>query len=77
MPVGNQVVCDAVQPGREWDTTVCIVVNVIHRPLKYAGSEILRIVEVPRPVVYIVEDAVYVTPVKLAKRIPVALRSAD
>jgi hypothetical protein len=69
--------CNPIEPGREWDAAVCVVVNVIHRPLKYAGSEILRVMEVPRPVVYIAEDAVYITSVELTKRIPVALRSAD
>jgi len=77
MPIGNQIMCDPIQPGRERDAAVCVVVNVIHRPLKNARSEILRIMEVPRSVVHIVEDAVYITSVELTKCITVTLRSAD
>jgi len=77
MPIGNQIMCDPIQPGRERDAAVCVVVNVVHRPLKNARSEILRIMEVPRSVVHIVEDAVYITSVELTKCITVTLRSAD
>src|SRR4030067_106820 len=45
MPIGNQIMCDPIQPGREREAAVCVVVNVIHRPLKNARSEILRIME--------------------------------
>jgi len=77
MPISNQIMCDPIQPGRERDAAVCIVVNVIHRPLKNARSKILRIMEVPRSVVHIVEDAVYITSVELTKCIAVTLRGAD
>jgi len=76
VPVGNQIMGNAVQPGREGDAAICIVVNVIHRSLKHAGSQILCIMEVSRSVVNIVEDAIYVTSVELTECIPVTLRSA-
>jgi len=76
MPVSNQIMCNAIQPGREGDAAICIVVNVIHRSLKHAGSQILCIMEVSRSVVNIVEDAIYVTSVELTECIPVTLRSA-
>jgi hypothetical protein len=72
VPVGNQVMSNAIQPGGEWNTAIRIVLDVIHCPLKDASSEILRVMEVPRSVVNIVEDAVYVTFVEQTKRIAVA-----
>jgi hypothetical protein len=50
---------------------------VIHCPLKDASSQILRIVEVPRSIVDVVEDAIYVTFVEQTKRIAVTLRSVS
>ena len=76
MPVGNQVVRNAIQPGREWDTAVCVIVNVVHRPLKDASGDVFRVVRVPCPVVHIIEDAVDVALVEFAKRTIVALRGA-
>ena len=73
MPVGNQVVRNAIQPGRKGNAAICIILNVIHRPLKDAGGEILRVVEVPRSVVNVVEDAVDVALVEQTKCIAVAL----
>ena len=52
---------------------VCIVLNVVHRPLKHAGGEILRVMEVPRSVIHIVEDAIHVALVKHAKGFLVSL----
>ena len=73
VPVRDQVVSDTIQPGRERDTAVRVIVYVIHRPLKDAGSQVLRIVCVPGPIVNIVEDAVDITFVEQTKRITVAL----
>ena len=67
MPVGNQVVRNAIQPGGKWNAAVRIVLNMVHRPLKDAGGEILRVVEVPRSVVNVVEDTVDVTLVEQTK----------
>ena len=73
MPVGDQVVRYAIQPGREWDTAVCVIVNVVHRSLKDASGEVLRVVCVPRPVVHIIEYTVDVTRVEFAKSIAITL----
>jgi len=77
MPVGNQVVCNAIEPGREWNAAIGLVLNVVHRPLEDAGGEILRVVEVPRSVVNVVEDTVDVALVEQTKCITVALRSTS
>ena len=61
VPISDKVMRDAIQPGGEWDAAICIVLNVFHRPLKDAGGEILRVMEVPRSIVDIVEDALEVT----------------
>jgi hypothetical protein len=61
VPVGDKIMSDAIQPGRERDAAIRIILDVIHCPLKDAGSQILRIVEVPRSIVNVVEDAVYIT----------------
>src|SRR5215207_5272366 len=58
MPVCNEVMSDAIQPGRKWDATISVVFNVIHCPLKHTGSQILRIMEVSRSIINIIEDAV-------------------
>jgi hypothetical protein len=44
--------------------------------LKDAGCQILGIVEVPRPVVYVVEDTIHVMFIEQTKGFTVALRSA-
>ena len=76
MPVSNQVVRNAIQPGREWDAAVCVIVNVVHRPLKDASGDVFRVVRVPRPVINVVENAVDVALIELAKRTIVTLRGA-
>src|SRR5687768_9034826 len=58
VPVCNQVMSDAIQPGRKWDATVSVIFDVIHCPLKHTGSQVLCIMEVPCSIIYIVEDAV-------------------
>src|SRR4030095_8635542 len=73
MPVGNQIMGDAIQPRGKGNAAVCVGFDVIHRPLKDASSQILRIVEVTRPVVYIVEDSVYITLIEQTKSIAVTL----
>jgi hypothetical protein len=73
VPVGNQVVGNPIQPGRKWDAAVCIILNVIHRPLKDAGGEVLRIVEVPCSVINVIEDAFDVAFVEQTKCIAVTL----
>jgi hypothetical protein len=73
MPVGNKVVRDTVQPRREGDAAVRVVLDVIHCTLKDAGGEVLCIVEIPRSIVYVVEDAVYVAFIKLTERIAITL----
>ena len=76
VPVGDQVVRDAVQPGREWDAAVCVIVNVVHRPLKDASGEVFRVMRVPRPVIHIIEYTVNLALVEFAKSILVTLRCA-
>ena len=76
MPVGDQVVRNAIQPGREWDAAVCVIVNVVHRPLKDASGDVFRVVHVPRPVVHIIEDTVDVALVEFAKSAIISLRGA-
>ena len=76
MPVSDQVVRNAVQPGRKWDAAVCVILNVVHRPLKDASGEIFRVVRVPRPVVHVVEYAVNVLRIKFTKSLTVTLRGA-
>src|SRR6266498_2275273 len=73
VPVGNQIMSNTIQPGRERDAAIRIILDVIHCPLKNAGSKILRVVEVPRSIVNVVEDAVYITFIKQTKRIAVTL----
>src|SRR5258705_2349711 len=75
VPVGNQVMSDAIEPSGKRNATISIGFDMIHCPLKDASREILRIVEVARSVVNIVEDAVYITLIQEAKSIPVTLRS--
>jgi len=76
MPVGDQVVRNAIQPGREWDAAVRIIVNVVHRPLKDASGDVFRVMRVPRPVVHIIEDTVDVALVEFAKSAIISLRGA-
>jgi hypothetical protein len=73
MPVGNEVMGDSVKPGRKGNAAICIVLNVVHCPLKDAGSQILRVMEVPRSIVDIVEDAVEITLIEQTKCVTVAL----
>jgi len=73
MPVGNQVVRNAIQPGGKGDAAICIILNMIHRPLKDAGGEVLRVMEVPRSVVNVVEDAVDVALIEQTKCLAVTL----
>jgi len=43
-------------------------------PLKHTGSQVLRIMEVSRSIIYVVEDAVEITLIEQTKCITVALR---
>jgi len=72
VPVGDQIVSDAVQPCGEWNASIPVILDVIHRPLKDAGSQVLRVVEVAGAVVHIIEDAVYVLLVELTEGVAVA-----
>ena len=54
VPVGDQVVRDAVQPGRERHALLTVAANVRHRPLKRSLSQILCFVMVARAVVNVV-----------------------
>jgi len=73
VPVGNQVVRYTIQPRREWNAAIFIVVNVVHCPLEDAGCEILCIVQVACPVVDVVEDTVNVSLIELTERITVTI----
>src|SRR5215207_10440545 len=61
MPVCNQVMSDAIQPGRKRDATISVIFDVIHCPLKHTGSQILCIMEVSCSIIHIVEDAIEIT----------------
>ena len=74
MPVGNQVVRNAIQPGRKWNAAVCVIVNVVHRSLKNASGEAFRVVRIPRPVVNVIEYTVNVLCVEFSKGISIPLR---
>ena len=67
--------CDTTR--RKRDAAVCIIFNVIHRPLKHAGSQVFRIVYIAGSVIYIVEDAIHVPLIQLTERVTVALRRAS
>jgi hypothetical protein len=73
MPVGYQVVGDAVEPGREGDAAVCIAVDMIHRPLEYTRGEILRVMEVPCSVIHIIKDTIHVTLIEHPKGVFIAM----
>jgi len=49
--------------------------NVVHGPLKHTGCKILRVMEVPCSIVYVIENALHIPLVKLPKGIPITLRS--
>jgi len=73
VPVGHQVVRNAVQPRRKWNAAIYIAVNMVHRPLENTGCEVLCIVQVACPVVYVVEDPIHVALIEPTERLTVAL----
>ena len=76
VPIGHQVVRYPIQPGGERHTAVCVVVNVVHRPLEHTGREVLRVVQVAGAIVNVVVDAFDVDFVQGTERFAVAPRSA-
>src|SRR5258708_15153758 len=73
MPVRDEIMGNPIEPGREWDPAVCVVVYVIHRPLKNAGGQVLRIMEVPCTIIHIVEDAVDIPLIEQTEGLSVTL----
>ncbi|MCK7519437.1 MAG: hypothetical protein MZV64_17745 [Ignavibacteriales bacterium] len=73
MPVGDQVVRNAVQPGRKRHAAIGVVDDVVHRPLENTRCQVFGIVHVARPVVHVVEDAIHITLIELTEGIAVAL----
>lgn len=71
VPVGDQIVGNAIQPRRKWNSSIAIILDVIHRSLEHTGGQVFRVVEVASAIVHIVEDAVYVLLVELTERVPV------
>ena len=75
VPVGDQVVGDAVQPGREWYATVGIIFNMVQGAEKDAGGQIFGIMNITGTIVNVVKNPLDVTLVQRPERILVALRS--
>lgn len=67
VPVGDEVMGNAVEPGRERDPLVFIGRNVLHGPDEDFGGQVFGIVGIANTVVDIVVDAVYVDTIKFAK----------
>ncbi len=73
VPVGDQVMGDPVQPGGEGNTSVGVVLMWFIARWK-TGPSILRIMQVPRSIVNVVEDPVDVAFIEQAKSFLLALR---
>ena len=58
VPVDNQVMSDAVQPGGERISPVFITLDMMQSPDKDPGAEILCVLAVAGPVINIVVDLV-------------------
>jgi hypothetical protein len=67
---------DPIQPRGKRDSSVGVILNVVHCPLEYAGGEVLRIVEITGSVIHVIEDAIHILFIQLTERVPVAQRRA-
>jgi hypothetical protein len=77
VPVGDQVVGNAVQPGRERHAAVGIILNMMQGTVKDAGGQVLGIMNVAGTIVNVVKNPLDVPLVQRPERILVALRSQD
>jgi hypothetical protein len=64
MPISHQIVCNSIKPGREWDALILEVGYVPQRTLKYSGGQILGIMVITGPVIYIVIDPAHMALIK-------------
>ena len=75
VPVGDQVVGNAVQPGRKRHTAVAVVADVPHSAHKDPLGEVFGIVKIAGAVIHVIEDAGDVLLVQATKGLCVALYS--
>ena len=73
VPIGDQVVRDAVQPGRKRQSSVLVPVKVSEGAVERPGGQILGVVVVSCPVIDVAIDLVYVPFIERPKRFRVAL----
>jgi hypothetical protein len=76
MPVCDQVVGNAIQPGREGHASVGITLNMAHGAIENTGGQVLGVVHVACTIIYVVKYSFHVLLVQCAESLLVALRGA-
>ena len=77
MPIGHQVVRDAVQPGGKGQSAILVTVQVAECPVKGPRRQVFGIVMVSRTIVNIAIDFLDVLFVQLAKRFWIAFGTGN
>ena len=70
VPVGDQVVGDPVQPGRERHAPIGIALDVVQGAVKNTGGQVFGVMDIACTVVDVVENPLYVLARTEHQRLP-------
>ena len=77
VPIGDEIVRDAVQPRREGRAARLVLVDVTEGAIKHARRQVFRFRHVPDAIKNVIVDAIHEAFVQFAERIRVAPGTPD